>query len=397
MYRVNEKCCVPSSEVYIYRGVKNERAPDYIKEAIIHASVSVIGESAFEDCTKLTKVTLHDNVKKIKHAAFLACNSLETIQLPRNLEEIEHSAFGCCDSLEAIFLPLSIKHIEDDAFACSYYSLRFFHIPETISYIGDASISHCIHKVGAGTGIGVKASGHANSPLHRVCYSTDITAQDIYACINDYGPGCALLTDNQGMMPLHIIMANPHATAEAIDACYIAGPAAIAVQDQYGSTPLHYICKYKPSILKNLKWLTQIDADLFSLKDREVHVTPLEILMYSNNIRYLPFDVAIAQNIKWHHGMEQLVQNALSNGGGVVAQIDTKTGLHYFMLAAAQKQDPNPYECECLCCRGQEESNYQDCKWDHQNLSTVFTLLRANPDNIISCFHPQKAMIGGEI
>lgn len=56
-------------------------------------SVTVIGASAFEDCTGLTRVSVPEGVTSIEGFAFYNCSTLDTIELPSTLTEILSQAF----------------------------------------------------------------------------------------------------------------------------------------------------------------------------------------------------------------------------------------------------------------------------------------------------------------
>ncbi|MDD5998131.1 MAG: leucine-rich repeat protein [Lachnospiraceae bacterium] len=135
--------------------------------------VTVIGDTAFMNCDKITKVTIPDGVTKIgetgdDHAvggafyqcsalkeivipgsvksiapcAFIRCVSLKTLTLPEGLEKIDEWAFNGCSSLESVVIPTSVKAIENRAFAdCS--SLKTLTLPEGLEKLGKASFAGC--------------------------------------------------------------------------------------------------------------------------------------------------------------------------------------------------------------------------------------------------------------
>ena len=49
---------------------------------VIPEGVTVIGRSAFENCTGLTSLTLPAGIKKIGDASFDGCENLKTISVP---------------------------------------------------------------------------------------------------------------------------------------------------------------------------------------------------------------------------------------------------------------------------------------------------------------------------
>ena len=65
-----------------------------IFEAYISGGVTVIGESAFEGCLALDKVTICSGVKVICEDAFYSCEDLESVTVPESVTKIEPYAFG---------------------------------------------------------------------------------------------------------------------------------------------------------------------------------------------------------------------------------------------------------------------------------------------------------------
>ena len=59
-------------------------------------SVTSIGNSAFNNCSGLTSVTIPNSVTSIGYAAFYYCSSLTSVTIPNNVITIEKQAFGNC-------------------------------------------------------------------------------------------------------------------------------------------------------------------------------------------------------------------------------------------------------------------------------------------------------------
>ncbi len=209
-----------TSTIYVYMGLDNEHAPFDTTLIIIHPSVKIIKYGAFYRCRELRRVIMHENV-----------------------ETIEKWAFFCCESLDAVFLPSSIKTIGDGAFEeCT--NLRILSIPQTIDVgkIGERIIEKCdtffrITQIppymyernnNASTIIinnndqvhqAIIDFNHTNlPPLHKVCLSTNVTAQSIRQCIDAHGIAAAYNTEygDGTMTPMHILALNPHADTGAI-------------------------------------------------------------------------------------------------------------------------------------------------------------------------------------
>ena len=70
--------------------------------------------NAFQNCTKLTSVTLHGRVVSI--GGFEGCTALESIALPSSLKTVEPRAFVGCTALGELTLPESVTQICASAF-----------------------------------------------------------------------------------------------------------------------------------------------------------------------------------------------------------------------------------------------------------------------------------------
>ena len=82
-----------------------------IRSVVFPASLSIIHESAFENCKLLEKVTLSKGIKEIRLSAFAGCSHLCSIELPEGIEIIEGHAFARCSQLHYISLPNSLREI----------------------------------------------------------------------------------------------------------------------------------------------------------------------------------------------------------------------------------------------------------------------------------------------
>ncbi len=113
-----------------------------LKKVIFGKNVTVIEESAFDECRSLEEVyfnselqqigkrafaasalkfiTIPDRVIDIGYAAFFGCSSLKTVVLGKNVETIGEMAFQSCESLESIIIFDNLKLIGNQAFARCY-------------------------------------------------------------------------------------------------------------------------------------------------------------------------------------------------------------------------------------------------------------------------------------
>ena len=105
-------------------------------------SVTSIGESAFENCSGLTSVTIPNSVTSIGVWAFYECSGLTSITIPNSVTSIGESAFSWCSSLTSVTIPNSVTSIGDYAFrSCS--SLTSVTIPNSVTSIGYMAFYEC--------------------------------------------------------------------------------------------------------------------------------------------------------------------------------------------------------------------------------------------------------------
>ena len=103
-----------------------------IKTVDIPNSVTEIGPYAFAE-SSLNKITLSNNITEIKNGTFGAC-SLGSITIPDKVTCIGDSAFYMCRSLRSITIPNSVTKIGLLAF--TYSSLGSVTIPNSVTDIG---------------------------------------------------------------------------------------------------------------------------------------------------------------------------------------------------------------------------------------------------------------------
>lgn len=109
------------------------------------ATVTIIGDRVFEGKTGITSITFNKNVTLIGEGAFQNCSKLaEVIFEDDGTEElvIGKQAFFSCRALESLVLPSRLKTIQDAAFmSCS--GLTEINIPEGVTYVGADAFKSC--------------------------------------------------------------------------------------------------------------------------------------------------------------------------------------------------------------------------------------------------------------
>ncbi|MGA2864305.1 MAG: leucine-rich repeat domain-containing protein [Verrucomicrobiota bacterium] len=139
--------------------------------------VTSIGNSAFEDCTSLTSVTIGTNVTSIGVQAFQGCSRLTSITIPNSVASIGDSAFLDCASLTNVMIPNSVTSIGNSAFEdCT--SLNNVTIGNGVTSIGDYAFSACTKLTGVyfkcnGPSIGAYVlDGDHRATVYRLPWTT---------------------------------------------------------------------------------------------------------------------------------------------------------------------------------------------------------------------------------
>ncbi len=111
-------------------------------EFIIPSTVTMIGASAFADCTQLQTVSVPDSVIQIGSSAFLGCSNLNSVTLPSKLESLSYSLFRDCTSLTTVAIPETVSYIESRAFeGCS--KLESITLPNGLTDIDSSAFEGC--------------------------------------------------------------------------------------------------------------------------------------------------------------------------------------------------------------------------------------------------------------
>lgn len=83
---------------------------------IVPNSVTLIKESAFEDCVGLNSVTIGNNVKTIGDAVFENCRNLKSIIIPNSITELGEGTFWNCSSLTSVTIGDGVTDIIEEQF-----------------------------------------------------------------------------------------------------------------------------------------------------------------------------------------------------------------------------------------------------------------------------------------
>jgi hypothetical protein len=108
----------------------------------IPAGVTSIGDGAFRNCTALTSVTIPAGVTSIGVSTFRDCTALTSVTIPASVESIGDYAFYGCAALTSVTIPANVTSIGGHAFeGCS--KLASVTIPANVSSIGSQAFSGC--------------------------------------------------------------------------------------------------------------------------------------------------------------------------------------------------------------------------------------------------------------
>lgn len=105
-------------------------------------TVTRIGNIAFEDCSKLTRVVIPDSVTEIGESAFRKCAALTDLTLPAELTSIESMAFDSCTGLTSLRFPDKTASIGPYAF-CDCSGLTGVTLPNSVTSLGQNAFQSC--------------------------------------------------------------------------------------------------------------------------------------------------------------------------------------------------------------------------------------------------------------
>lgn len=109
-----------------------------IEDIEIPATVSEIGESAFNSCKQLKECVVPPLVTEIKDMTFESCSSLTSVRLMGEVTRIGGWAFSWSEALQQLELPESVTHIGSIAFYnCSQLDLM---LPAAVIELGDKAL-----------------------------------------------------------------------------------------------------------------------------------------------------------------------------------------------------------------------------------------------------------------
>ena len=128
----NKQYCSENGVLYNIDKTILIACPGVIKECNIPESVTIIGESAFCNCSDMTSITIPSSVKTIEALAFWM-SGLNSVTIPKGVESIGYGAFDKCSSLTSVIIPESVTEIGESVFwQCSSLA--------SVTYLADQPI-----------------------------------------------------------------------------------------------------------------------------------------------------------------------------------------------------------------------------------------------------------------
>ena len=129
---------------------------DSLTEVTVPDSVTAIESGIFRECDNLVSVTFPKTVTKFANYIFYFCESLTTVNIPENVTKIDDYTFYGCNSLKEIKLPSSLQSIGIDAFGCCE-ELEEIELPDSVTALGTGVFYGCTGLKTVKIGKGVKA------------------------------------------------------------------------------------------------------------------------------------------------------------------------------------------------------------------------------------------------
>ena len=113
-----------------------------LTRVVIPPSVTEIGNNAFRGCSLLSEVELSHGVTRIGSWAFYLCTSLSRVVIPSSVKSIGWSAFCGCSSLSEVVISRGVTEIGWGMFyGCT--SLTEIEIPPGVEIIGKEAFREC--------------------------------------------------------------------------------------------------------------------------------------------------------------------------------------------------------------------------------------------------------------
>ena len=278
-------------------------------------SVTGIENSAFANCTELTKVTMGNSITYIGVAAFKGCTNLKEVNFGNSLRKIAQEAFMGCSSLTSINLPNSVDWLGSGEWGlggvfanCS--NLRTVHLSESLTDINDQAFKGCINLKSIYLHNGITRIGNE---AFMDCQSLDnVTIPESLISLKDAFKGCSNLKtlnwnakngyDCSSEWPANIEIINFGNNVEIIPRFFLNGTSIKSVIIPDGVRSIEYgafnNCQYLEHLTvgKSVKYFLSICGNCSNLKSltwNAINATPYDgsgsTVMSKENIEQITF------------------------------------------------------------------------------------------------------------
>ena len=176
---------------YIFKS--SESSYVRVKTVKLGSALTLIANSAFENCLDLSSISWGSNLVTIGEAAFKGCTSLSNVSLPNALETISSEAFMNCSGLTSVTLPVSLSTLGYHAF---YNDTALSSITINSKSISDFSYDSCFYNAGKYAASGITVTfGNEVTRIPRYLFQCD---QNYYARLKSVkmGSGITYIADN---------------------------------------------------------------------------------------------------------------------------------------------------------------------------------------------------------
>ena len=121
----------------------NVTIPAYITYNNVSYPVTVIRDCAFQNCDKITGVSIPSTVTEIMNRAFTRSGISGNLTIPKSVTSIGYGAFMGCEKLDGeVTLPSNLTNISDHLFwGCT--NIKSVNIPSNITSIGEYAFYNC--------------------------------------------------------------------------------------------------------------------------------------------------------------------------------------------------------------------------------------------------------------
>lgn len=129
---------IPESVTQI--GKKAFQGCSSLKTLVLPSKLTEIGDTCFKWCGALTDITVKGKI--IGSNMFLSCKALETVVIPGNVENVGYGAFGGCTKLKNVTIEDGVKYLGAGCFQ-SCYALEEITAPSSVTGSGSGVFEYC--------------------------------------------------------------------------------------------------------------------------------------------------------------------------------------------------------------------------------------------------------------